>query len=236
VRLSVVIPTLDEERFVAAAVASVREAADEVLVVDGGSSDRTRTVAAATGACVIESPRGRGVQLHRGARETTGDWLVFLHADTRLDSGWRRAVETLAPEIVGGAFRFALDTTCPARRYSEWAVALRSRLLSLPFGDQSIFCRRSAYERAGGFPGEPLFEDVAFFRALRRIGPTALVPVRALSSPRRMQRDGPVLTTLRNNALLALFLAGVAPTRLARFYRAEPASAKLPSSLRSTAP
>jgi rSAM/selenodomain-associated transferase 2 len=225
VRLSVVIPTLDEERFVAAAVASVREAADEVLVVDGGSSDRTRAVATGAGARVLESPRGRGVQLHRGARETTGDWLVFLHADTRLEAGWRRAVETLDPGIVGGAFRFALDTTHPARRYSEWAVALRCRLLGLPFGDQAIFCRRSAYERTGGFPPEPLFEDLAFFRALRRLGPTTLPRVRALSSPRRWQRDGPVLTTLRNNGLVVLFLAGVAPARLARFYPAEPAPA-----------
>jgi len=221
-----VIPTLDEERFVAAAVTSVRADADEVLVVDGGSSDRTLAVAAESGARVIESPRGRGVQLHRGARETTGDWLVFLHADTRLEAGWRRAVETLAPAIAGGAFRFALDTTHPARRYSAWAVGLRCRLLGLPFGDQAIFCRRSAYERAGGFPPEPLFEDLAFFRALRRLGPTTLIPLRALSSARRWQRDGPVLTTLRNNALVMLFLAGVAPRHLARFYRAEPAPAK----------
>lgn len=220
------IPTLDEERYVAGAIASVQEQADEVLVVDGGSSDRTRAVVAETGARWIESPRGRGVQLHRGARETTGDWLVFLHADTRLEGGWRRAVETLGPGIVGGAFRFALDTTHPARRYSEWAVALRCRLLGLPFGDQAIFCRRPAYERAGGFPPEPLFEDLSFSRALRRLGPTTLLPVRALSSARRWQRDGPVLTTLRNNGLIVLFLAGVAPSHLVRFYRAEPASAK----------
>jgi rSAM/selenodomain-associated transferase 2 len=226
VRLSVVIPTLDEEQFVTGAIASVREDADEVLVVDGGSSDRTRTVAAENGARVIESPRGRGVQLHRGASETAGDWLVFLHADTRLEAGWRRAVEALSPGIVGGAFRFALDTASRARPYSEWAVSLRCRLLGLPFGDQAIFCRRSAYERAGGFRGEPLFEDVGFFRSLRRLGPIALLPVRALSSPRRWQRDGPVLTTLRNNALLVLFLSGVAPALLARFYRAEPAYAK----------
>jgi len=143
---------------------------------------------------------------------------VFLHADTRLEAGWRRAVETLDPGIVGGAFRFALDTTHPARRYSEWAVALRCRLLGLPFGDQAIFCRRGAYARAGGFPHEPLFEDVAFYRRLRRLGRTALLPVRAVSSPRRWERDGPALTTLRNNTLVLLFLAGVAPSRLARLY------------------
>jgi rSAM/selenodomain-associated transferase 2 len=219
VSVSVVIPALDEERRVAAAIASVRTA-DEVLVVDGGSSDRTRFVAAEAGARVIESPRGRGVQLDRGARAARGDWLLFLHADTRLEPGWRGALEGLAPRVVGGAVRFALETARPAGAYAEWAVALRCRVLGLPFGDQAIFCRRAAYERAGGFPHEPLFEDVAFFLRLRRVGETALLPVRAVSSPRRWERDGPALTTLRNNALVLLFLAGVAPSRLSRLYGA----------------
>jgi hypothetical protein len=143
---------------------------------------------------------------------------VFLHADTRLEPGWRAALLGLAAPVVGGAFRFALDTGRSARRYAEWAVALRCRLLDLPFGDQAIFCRRGAYERAGGFPHEPLFEDVAFFLRLRRLGRTALLPVRAVSSPRRWERDGPAMTTLRNNALVLLFLAGVAPGRLAQLY------------------
>jgi rSAM/selenodomain-associated transferase 2 len=219
VSVSVVIPALDEERRVAAAIASVRTA-DEVLVVDGGSSDRTRFGAAEAGARVIESPSGRGVQLDRGARAARGDWLLFLHADTRLEPGWRGALEGLAPRVVGGAFRFALETARPAGAYAEWAVALRCRVLGLPFGDQAIFCRRAAYDRAGGFPHEPLFEDVAFFIRLRRVGETAMLPLRAVSSPRRWERDGPALTTLRNNALVLLFLAGVAPSRLARLYGA----------------
>jgi len=218
VRVSVVIPTLDEERLLAGAIASVRADADEVLVVDGGSSDRTGAIAAGAGARVLESPRGRGAQLDRGARECRGDWLVFLHADTRLEPGWRSAVLGLAPAVVGGAFRFGLETSRAARAYAEWAVALRCRLLELPFGDQAIFCRRGAYATAGGFPHEPLFEDVAFYRRLRRLGRTALLPVRAVSSPRRWERDGPALTTLRNNTLVLLFLAGVAPSRLARLY------------------
>jgi rSAM/selenodomain-associated transferase 2 len=218
VSVSVVIPALEEEGYVAAAVASVLEDADEVLVVDGGSSDGTRRRAAEAGARVLDSPRGRGAQLHLGAREARGDWLVFLHADTRLESGWRAAIEREEERVVGGAFRFALDTTCPARFYSEWAVRLRLRILGLAFGDQAIFCRRSAYESAGGFPPEPLMEDVAFFRALRRVGPTRLLSVRAHTSPRRWERDGPLVTTLRNNALVLAYLAGVPPARLARFY------------------
>jgi rSAM/selenodomain-associated transferase 2 len=217
--VSVVIPTLDEERLLPAAIASVARDAAEVLVVDGGSSDRTRTVAAAAGARVLEAPRGRGPQLDRGARAARGDWLLFLHADTRLDSGWSASIVGLGGDVVGGAFRFALDTARPARRYAEWAVGLRSRWLGLPFGDQGLFCRRQAYAATGGFPHEPLFEDVAFVLRLRRLGPTVLLPGRAVTSPRRWHADGPGFTTLRNNALLLMFLAGVPPTRLARLYR-----------------
>ena len=218
VSVSVVIPTLDEERLLPAAIASVRQDAAEVLVVDGGSTDRTRMVAAAAGARVLESPGGRGPQLDRGAREARGDWIVFLHADTRLETGWRDALLGLGPRVVGGAFRFGLDTTRPGRRYAEWAVGLRCRLLGIPFGDQAIFCRRAVYAAAGGFPPEPLFEDLAFVRRLRRLGPTVVLAPRAVTSARRWERDGALVTTLRNNALVLLFLAGVSPRRLAAIY------------------
>ncbi len=218
VRVSVVIPTLDEERLLPTTLESVRTDASEVLVVDGGSTDRTRALAAAAGARVLDSPRGRGPQLDRGAREARGDWIVFLHADTRLEAGWSAAILGLAEGVVGGAFRFALDTTRPGRRYAEWAVALRCRVLGLPFGDQALFCRREAYAVAGGFPPEPLFEDLAFHLRLRRLGPTALLAPRATTSARRWERDGALVTTLRNNALVLLFLAGVSPRRLAALY------------------
>jgi rSAM/selenodomain-associated transferase 2 len=223
-RVSVVIPTLDEEHLLPAALDSVRRDATEVLVVDGGSTDRTREVAVAAGARVLESSPGRGTQLDRGAREARGDWIVFLHADTRLETGWCASILGLGAAVVGGAFRFALDTGRPARRYTEWAVALRCRVLGLPFGDQAIFCRRGAYDAAGGFPCEPLFEDVAFVLRLRSLGPTALLPNAALTSARRWETDGPTLTTLRNNALLLMFLAGVSPSRLARLYGIPPSA------------
>jgi rSAM/selenodomain-associated transferase 2 len=218
VNVSVVIPALDEEKLLASAIASVRGGASEILVVDGGSRDGTRALAIAYGARVIDSPAKRGTQLDRGAREAKGDLLLFLHADTRLEAGWHEALERLAPEVVGGAFHFALHTQRPGRRYAEWAVTLRGRLLRLPFGDQAIFCRRDSYHTSGGFPHEPLFEDVAFFVRLRRLGPTAFVPVRAVSSARRWERDGPIFTTVRNNFLLLLYLAGVPPSRLWEMY------------------
>ncbi len=220
VRVSVVIPALDEEACVAGAIASARAAGEgvEVIVSDGGSRDATRQVAAAAGAVVLEGPRGRGIQLDAGARRARGDWFVFLHADTRLEAGWAEALAALPDDVVGGAFRFAADS--PRRRYRsiEAGVALRCRLLRLPYGDQGLFCRRSVYHEVGGFPPLPLMEDVAFVRRLHRAGRLAFPPVRALTSCRRWERHGLLGTTLRNWWLLGLYGLGWPPDRLARLY------------------
>ena len=222
-RLSVVIPALDEEACVAGAVASARAGAPdvEVLVVDGGSRDRTREAAAAAGATVLRAPRSRGVQLHAGARRATGDWLVFLHADTRLGAGWAEALSLLPSSVVGGAFRLAVDSPRRAYRPLEAGVALRCRILRLPYGDQAIFARRPVYEAVGGFPPLPLVEDVAFARRLARAGRLAFPSVRALTSCRRWERDGLLGATLRNWGLLALYAAGFPPERLAKLYQGD---------------
>ncbi|HEU0093381.1 MAG TPA: TIGR04283 family arsenosugar biosynthesis glycosyltransferase [Vicinamibacteria bacterium] len=215
--VSVVIPTLDEEQRLPSAIQSVRADAD-VIVVDGGSGDATREVAAREGARVLEAPRGRGRQLDQGARAATGEWLLFLHADTRLETGWADALAALPPEVVGGAFRFAVDSPRPAFRVVERAVRLRLRLFALPYGDQGLFVRREVYARIGGVPHLPLMEDVAFVARLRRAGRLAFPPVRAFTSARRWDRYGIVGTTLRNWSLLARYAAGQSPERLARRY------------------
>jgi rSAM/selenodomain-associated transferase 2 len=215
--ISVVIPALDEERHLAAAIQSVRGDA-EVIVVDGGSTDATREVAAREGARWIEAPRGRGRQLDEGARAAAGEWLVFLHADTTLESGWADALRALSPDVVGGAFRLAVDSPHAGFRAVERGVRLRLRLFALPYGDQGLFARREVYARVGGIPHLPLMEDVAFVGRLRRAGPLAFPPVRAFTSPRRWDRYGIVGTTLRNWSLLARYAAGESPERLARRY------------------
>jgi rSAM/selenodomain-associated transferase 2 len=215
--VSVVIPTLDEEQRLPAAIQSVRADAD-VIVVDGGSRDATRAVAAAEGARVLESPRGRGRQLDEGARAATGDWLVFLHADTRLEAGWADALAALPADVVGGAFRFAVDSPRAAFRAVERAVRLRLRLFALPYGDQGIFVRREVYARIGGVPHLPLMEDVAFVARLRRAGRLAFPPVRAFTSARSWDRYGIVGTTLRNWWLIGLYAGGQSPEGLARRY------------------
>jgi rSAM/selenodomain-associated transferase 2 len=215
--LSVIIPTLNEEKCVADAIFSVRDQA-EVIVADGGSDDATADAARRAGARVVASPRGRGVQLDRGARAATGEWLVFLHADTRLEHGWSAAVLALPPNVVGGAFRLTVDSRRRAYRAIEAGVALRCRLFHLPFGDQGIFVRRGVYGMIGGFPPFPVMEDVAFAQRLARAGPMVFPPVRAFTSARRWEEGGVMATTLRNLGLQALYAAGWSPERLARLY------------------
>ena len=216
--VSVVIPALNEEGGVACALRSTRGAAEKI-VVDGGSRDRTREIAEAEGALVLQSLPSRGLQLDTGARRASGDWLLFLHADTWLEPGWATAIQGLGPRDAGGAFRFAIDAPGRGYRLIEGAVALRCALFRLPYGDQALFVRRSVYERLGGFAPIPLLEDVEFVRRLRREGGLALQPQRAFTSPRRWERHGLWGTTLRNWSVLALYAAGFSPGRLARLYQ-----------------
>jgi rSAM/selenodomain-associated transferase 2 len=216
--ISVVVPALDEERRIEAAVRSVAPQAAEVLVVDGGSRDRTCERAAAAGARVLRSSGGRGPQLDDGARAASGDWLVFLHADTRLEDGWADELRAVRAGVPGGAFRFAVDSPRPAFRVLERAVALRCRLFALPYGDQALFARRDAYAACGGFPRLPLMEDVAFVRRLRRTGPLTFLHRRAFTSARRWERAGLLSTTARNLWTLVQYAAGRPPERLALDY------------------
>lgn len=214
---SVVIPTLNEVAHVRAAIDSVRQEA-EVIVVDGGSQDGTPTVAERAGALVIRCCPGRGRQLDTGARAASGRWIVFLHADTRLEAGWATDLERLPEVFVGGAFRFRLDPPRAGYRWIEAGVGLRCRLLRLPYGDQAIFARRSEYHRAGGFRDCPILEDVDFIRRLGRLGPLAFPPRRAFTSARRWEQRGLLATTALNGLVLALGLAGWPRQQLARLY------------------
>jgi rSAM/selenodomain-associated transferase 2 len=226
----VVIPTLNEEAHVARAIRSVRREAGEVIVVDGGSRDRTVDLAREGGAAVLSSAAGRGIQLDIGARRARGGWLVFLHADTWLEEGWSSVLEELDSRVPGGAFRFAVDSPRRGYRLIEAGVALRCRLLHLPYGDQAIFARRGVYVETGGFAPFPLMEDVDFVRRLARRGPLAFPRVRAVTSPRRWERNGMVRTSLTNVTLLGLYALGTRPRRLARLYcgGGDPPSAESP--------
>jgi rSAM/selenodomain-associated transferase 2 len=218
--ISVVVPALDEEDHIRAAVASVRDEAAEVIVADGGSGDRTRERAREAGATVLEAQRGRGAQLQHGAAAARGDWLLFLHADTRLEAGWSHALAVVPAVSPGGAFRLAIDSPRRAYRVIEWGARQRSRFLRLPYGDQALFARRAAYDAIGGIRPLPLMEDVDFVRRLRRLGPLSLLDARALTSPRRWEETGVLRRTLTNWSVITLYTLGRPPERLARLYHA----------------
>ncbi|WP_020184894.1 TIGR04283 family arsenosugar biosynthesis glycosyltransferase [Methylopila sp. 73B] len=222
-RLSVIIPTLNAEGALSATLASLEEgrhAIAEVVVSDGESSDGTRDAAEAFGCRVIVGSRGRGAQLRRGAGLATGDWLLFLHADTRLDAGWSAVAERFAIQAGdngAAAFAFALDDDVPAARRLERMVRWRGRLLALPYGDQGLLISRALYDRLGGYADAPLMEDVDLVRRIGRRRLTIL-PVRAVTSAARYRRAGYLRRMARNALCLALYLGGVSPARIARLY------------------
>ena len=220
--VDVVIPTLNA----GAALGACLDALDagpvvrEVIVSDGGSTDGTVDMARARGCRVVREASGRGPQVRAGVAAVRAPWLLILHADTALASGWDRAVaEHIAAHGPGvaAAFRLAYaPDSRPARRVARWANR-RAGWLGLPYGDQGLLISRELYERVGGVPDVPLMEDVALVRAVgrRRL---RLLPARAVTSPARYVRGGWWARPTRNLGILALYLAGVPPRRLARLY------------------
>ena len=226
-RLSVVVPTWNEAPFVARALRSLAaqggEAPEEVLVVDGGSTDGTQSIAEGEGARVLRSARGRGAQLARGAREASGDLLLFLHADARLLPGTLGAVRSAfaEPALLAAGLHQRIAGRGVLYRLIERAADARVRRGWI-YGDSGLVVRRPAYEAAGGFRDLPLFEDLDLARRLRRHGRTGIVRGGALEiSARRWEREGVLARSAKNWALTLAWLAGVEPARLARYYPAE---------------
>jgi rSAM/selenodomain-associated transferase 2 len=227
--LSIVIPTLNAADTLGATLAALDDGgargghipALETIVADGGSTDGTRPMAEGLGAQVVVSARGRGRQMIAGAEAAEGDWLMFLHADTRLAPGWSAAAAAFMADPANGEragyFRFALDDHAPAARRVERLVAWRCRRLGLPYGDQGLLIARPFYEALGGYRPLVMMEDVAL---VRRIGRRRLVALdaTALTSARRYERDGYVARPARNLLCLALYFLGLPPRLIARLY------------------
>jgi rSAM/selenodomain-associated transferase 2 len=218
---SVIIPAFNEERTIAGAIESARPLDAEVIVVDGGSTDATVDIALRAGATVIGSARGRGVQLAAGAKAAHGEWLLFLHADSRLGDGAARALRgALAdPSFHAGTFRLRLDGPHPLYRLYSWFTRFDSIWTS--FGDQGIVIRRDLYEAIGGFPHWPLLEDVRLLQRARTATKIRSLPAEISTSARRFQRNGIVRQQLRNVCILIRYLLGTSPDRLARAYEKE---------------
>jgi len=221
-KLSVVISTLNAEDGLAAALDSVGGMSDaEPIVSDGGSADGTLSIAEASGATVVIGPKGRGGQLRRGAEAATGDWFLFLHADTVLSPSWRAEVgnyiSITSNRKRAGFFRLRLDSQAPQARRVERLVDWRCRTLGLPYGDQGLLISREFYEQIGGYRGLPLMEDVDL---VRRIGRKCLhgFDATATTSAAKFERDGWTWRPVRNVTCLILFFLGVPARWIARIY------------------
>lgn len=222
--ISIIIPALNEESNIKACIESAQRFNPlEIIVVDGGSTDRTTEIAINAGAIVIQSPKGRGVQMNRGASQARGDILLFLHADSRLPLIQDNEVLKKFPkDYVGGFFRLKFDDNSLATRLVELFANIRSRLFSLPYGDQAIFIRKDIFEKIGGFRECPFLEDIDMSIRLKRLGKLIYLPYSVKASSRSIQKGflfSPIFISLRNVLIALLFVLGVKPFILLKLYK-----------------
>jgi len=229
--ISVIIPTLNEERTVMATLAHTAALGfDELVVVDGGSSDQTPGLVESyrlntqhstlSPVRLVTAPYGRARQMNEGAKASRGEVLLFLHADTQLPDDAKTIIGAALADrrMVGGRFDVRFD------RPSMWGTIIskmmnwRSKLSGLATGDQALFVRRSIFEQMGGFADMPLMEDIEFSRRLKRKGAIAALTATVITSFRRWEQQGPLRTILRMWALRFLYWVGVSPHTLSRWY------------------
>jgi len=224
-RLSVIIPALDEAPGIVALLESLqalRRRGHEVIVVDGGSSDTTLALAAPLADRALAAPRGRAMQMQAGALQAGGNVLWFLHADSRIPQDAERfiAAALQSPGAQWGRFDVKLADAGPLLRLVARLMNLRARLSGIVTGDQGLFVRRAAFTRSGGFPPIPLMEDIALSRTLKRISRPVVAAAKLQTSARRWQRHGTLRTILAMWLLRFGYWLGLRPQLLARYYRA----------------
>jgi rSAM/selenodomain-associated transferase 2 len=218
VKLSIVIPALNEAPAIGATLASLaplRARGHEVVVADGGSEDATREVAASLADRVVLAPRGRARQLNAGAAAASGQALLFLHADTRLPPDADTLVSAALARSAWGRFDVTIEGRSPLLAMVGFFMNWRSRLTGIATGDQAIFVRRAAF---AGFPEIALMEDVAFSKAMKRRSAPACLRAKAVTSGRRWEQHGVLPTVLLMWRLRLAYFLGAAPDELARRY------------------
>ena len=221
-KISIIIPVLNEAPTIAQVISTARNAENvEIIVADGGSSDGTVEIAKYKADRAISTTPGRATQMNAGATASTGDILLFLHADTLLPDGYDTQVrQALArPSSVGGAFELKIDAHSLGLRLVEIGVNCRSHFLQMPYGDQAIFLFSATFDKIGGFPDLPLMEDFEFVRRLKKQGRIEIVPQSVLTSARRWQQVGVLKTTILNQIVIIAYFLGVSPDRLREWYR-----------------
>lgn len=219
--LSIIIPTLNEASFIQSLLASLQDTTVEVIVVDGGSHDRTVELATDMGVTVLQTTAGRAIQMNAGAQVAQGKILLFLHADTRLPQEFVSLVtQTLSqPGTVAGAFDLQIEGQATGLRWIERGVKWRSHGFQLPYGDQALFLRANTFRAVGGFAELPIMEDFELIRRLQTHGKIAIAPAAVITSGRRWQKVGVIQTTFINQLILTAYFLGVPIERIARWYR-----------------
>ncbi len=222
-RFSIIMPVLNEETTLETQLTHLTKLCAshdcELLIVDGGSCDRTVAIAEQYGR-VLSAPRGRAMQMNAGAALASGDVFIFLHADTRLPTDALKAIERAfkSPQVVGGAFHLCFNCNRWPYRLVAFFTNLRSRLRTLFTGDQAYFIRATSFKAIGGYPEQLLMEDLEIISRLRTIGKVILLPQYVITSARRHEKIGLLRSVLWMWYLRTLYQLGVSPARLQRMY------------------
>jgi len=219
--ISAIVPTLNETHNIDRLADMLDGRVGEVILVDGGSTDNTRAKARSRGFWVSKNSTGRAGQMNGGSTQATGSVLLFLHADSRLPTGFADLItEALADEKTSlCAFSLGIETNNPLLKRIATLANVRSRLFGLPYGDQSFSLRRETFKALGGFPDLPIMEDYELARKARKQGKVITLPAQLITSDRRWRKLGIVQTTLINQLVIIGFKCGVSPEKLASLYR-----------------
>jgi rSAM/selenodomain-associated transferase 2 len=233
--ISIIIPALNEELNIEQTIASAQTceqlsaASVEIIVVDGGSTDATVELAQALGAKIIIAGKGRAHQMNIGAQAASGQILLFLHADTCLPAGFDRLIRTALQQpptqsvktTIAGAFELKINGAARGLRLVEWGVKWRSRWWQMPYGDQAIFLKAETFQKVGGFSVMPLMEDFELISRLQKLGAIKILSAAVVTSDRRWRQKGILKTTILNQIIVIAYLLGIAPDRLAQWYRSQ---------------
>ncbi len=224
-RISVIIPVFNEAQIINTTIDYLYNldfAGNlEIIVVDGDPAGTTINTITRSGVKKIIGKKGRGSQMNQGAAVANGDVLLFLHADTLLshDAPDQIIAATEQHDIVGGAFDLGIQSEKNIYRLIEQTASMRSRLTRIPYGDQAIFLKKRFFDQIGGFKDIPIMEDVELMQRVKKTGKKIKFITRKVqTSSRRWEKEGIVYYTLRNWALITLYLLRVSPEKLKKFY------------------
>jgi rSAM/selenodomain-associated transferase 2 len=222
-KVSIIVPTLNEAQGLNETLSQIQQLfPHELIVSDGGSGDNTLKIAEKFTEHVVKGPAGRALQMNAGARIATGDILLFLHADSRIESAsYEKMLHSLKnSKENGGAFSLCIESDKWSLQLITRFANLRSKYLGMAYGDQAFFVRNPIFQQMNGFYEFPICEDIDFFKRLRKLGPVILLKEKAFTSPRRWMKEGILFTTLRNILIATLFELGFPPRILTKWYQA----------------